>query len=247
MLSLSSAAVAGERFRLEVHERERLGTPESRRLRKRGFVPGVLYGKSRARAIAISERDLRTALTGASGLHAVLDVVVEGQSTPHPSILKEYQRDPIRGHVQHVDLQEVRLDQPIHAAVQVHIVGTEDAPGVREGGVMSQPTTEINVEALPMEVPESIEVDVSGMAMGDTFRLEGVAAIEGVTFLDDLQETVIATVTAPMREIEPEETEEEAAEAAEGAADAEQAPESATGEPGDAGGDAAGNPGTTPG
>jgi large subunit ribosomal protein L25 len=105
----------------------------------------------------------------------------------------------------------------------------------------------VNVEALPMEVPESIDVDVSGMAMGDTLRLESVAAIEGVTFLDDPQETVIATVTAPMREIEPEETEEEAAEAAEGAAEAEQAPESATGQPGDAGGDAAGSPGTAEG
>jgi large subunit ribosomal protein L25 len=126
-------------------------------------------------------------------------------------------------------------------------VGAEDAPGVREGGVMSQPTTELNVEALPMEVPESIEVDVSGMAMGDTLRLESVPGIEGVTFLDDPQETVLATVTAPTREIEPEETEEEAAEAAGGAADAEQAPESATGAPGDAGGDAAGAPGTVEG
>jgi large subunit ribosomal protein L25 len=230
-----------------VTERTRLGSPESRRLRKRGLVPGVLYGRSAARAIAIDERQLRTALTGSSGLHAVLDVVLEGQSTAHPSILKEYQRDPIRGHVQHVDLQEVRLDQPIHAAVQVHLAGTEDAPGVREGGVMSQPTTEVNVEALPMEVPESIEVDVSGMAMGDTLRLESITAPAGVTFLDDPQETVIATVTAPTREIEPEETAEEAAEAAGGAPDAEQAPQSATGEPSDAGGDAAGSPGTVEG
>lgn len=236
--------MAGERFRLEVKERAELGSPESRRMRKRGLVPGVLYGKSATRAIEIEERQLRTALTGSSGLHAVLDVVLEGQTTAHPSILKEYQRDPIRGHVQHVDLQEVRLDQPIQAAVQVHIVGTEDAPGVREGGVMSQPTTEINVEALPMEVPESIEVDVSGMAMGDTLRLESVPLREGVTFLDDPQETVIATVTAPMREIEPEPTEEELAEAEAAAAEAgeEGAPEAA--EAGEAG-EAAGEPGPT--
>jgi large subunit ribosomal protein L25 len=236
-LPLSSAAVAGERFRLEVLERTRLGSPESRRMRKQGLVPGVLYGKTTARAIAIRERDLRTALTGTSGLHAVLDVVLEGQTTAHPSILKEYQRDPIRGHVRHIDLQEVRLDQPIHAAVQVHLIGTEDAPGIREGGVMSQPTTEINLEALPMEVPESIEVDVSDMAMGDTLRLESIPTIDGVTFLDDPQETVIATVTAPMREVAPEDTEDEAAE---GTDDAGLLGES------DAG-DAAGDPGTTEG
>ncbi len=189
-------------------------------------MPGVLYGRSVTKAIAIDERELRSALTGSSGLHAVLDIVVEGQATTHPSILKQYQRDPIRGHVQHVDLQEVRLDQPIQAAIQVHLIGAEDAPGVREGGVMSQPTTEINVEALPMEVPESIDVDVSGMSMGDALRLETIPVIEGVTFLDDLQDTVIATVTAPMREIEPE-VEEELEEGAAAEAGEEGAPEGA--------------------
>jgi large subunit ribosomal protein L25 len=226
-----------------VQERERLGTPESRRLRKQGFVPGVLYGKSAARAIMIDERRLRAALTGSSGLHAVLDVVVEGQSTTHPSILKEYQRDPIRGHVRHVDLQEVRLDQPIHAAIQVHIVGTEDAPGVREGGVMSQPTTEINVEALPMEVPESIEADVSSMVMGDTLRLEDVALPAGVTFLDDPHETVIATITAPMREEELEAAIDEAA--AEGAVEGEEEPEGAAEAPAEGEPAAEGEPGTS--
>jgi large subunit ribosomal protein L25 len=237
--------VAGERQRLEVKERERLGSAESRRLRKQGYVPGVLYGKSTARAIAVGERDLRAALTGVSGLHAVLDVVLEGQSTTHPSILKEYQRDPVRGFVRHVDLQEVRLDVAIQSTVQLHLVGTEDAPGVREGGVMSAPTTSLNVEALPMEMPESIEVDVSGMEMGDTLRLEDLTAPEGATFLDDPHETVLATVTAPTREVEPEETAEEAAEGAEGAADEQQAPEGAADEP--AGGDAEGEPGTVEG
>ena len=185
-------------------ERERLGSAESRRLRKQGFVPGVLYGKTSARAFAVGERQLRAALTGSSGLHAVLDVVLEGQTSTHPSILKEYQRDPVRGFVRHIDLQEVRLDRAINATVQLHLVGAEEAPGVKEGGVLSAPTTALNVEALPLEVPESIEADVSGMEMGDTLRLEDLPTIEGVTFLDDPHETVLATVTAPMREEEPE-------------------------------------------
>jgi large subunit ribosomal protein L25 len=209
LAALSSAAVAGDRFRLEVKERARLGSPESRRLRKQGFVPGVLYGKTTAQAFAVSERELRSALTGPSGLHAVLDVVLEGQTEMHPSILKEYQRDPIRGHVRHIDLQEVRLDVAIQATVQVHLHGAEDAPGVKEGGVLSQPSTTLNVEALPMEVPESIEADVSSMEMGDALRLEDLPALEGVTFLDDPHETVIATVSAPTVEAEPEPVEGE--------------------------------------
>ncbi|MDQ3066887.1 MAG: 50S ribosomal protein L25 [Actinomycetota bacterium] len=201
--------MAGERFRLEVKERERLGSPESRRLRKQGFIPGVLYGKTNAKAIAIQERDLRAALTSSSGLHAVLDVVLEGQSTTHPSILKEYQRDPVKGYVRHVDLQEVRLDVAIQATVNVHLQGAEDAPGVKEGGVLNQPSTTLNVEALPMEVPESIEVDVSSLEMNGAIRLEDIPTLEGVAFLDDLHETVIATVSAPIVEAEPEPVEGE--------------------------------------
>jgi large subunit ribosomal protein L25 len=224
--------VAGERHRLEVKERDGLGTPESRRLRKQGFIPGVLYGKSSAHPFAVGERELRAALTGPSGLHAVLDVVLEGQTSPHPSILKEYQRDPIRGHVRHIDLQEVRLDVAIQATVNVHLHGAEDAPGVREGGVMNQPTTTLNIEALPMEVPESIEADVSHLGMGDALRLEEIPKLEGVVFLDDLQETVIATVSAPTVEAEPEPVEGEEGEegetpegeAAEGAAAEGEAP-----------------------
>jgi large subunit ribosomal protein L25 len=215
--------VAGERFRLEVKERERLGSSESRRLRKQGFVPGVLYGRTASRAIAVDERALRSALTGSSGLHAVLDVVIEGQTTPHSSILKEYQRDPIRGHVQHIDLQEVRLDVAIQATVTVHLVGAENAPGIKEGGVLSQPGSTLNVEALPLEVPQSIEADVSGMEIGDALRLEDLPRIEGVTFLDDPQ-TVIANVSAPIVEVEPEpeEVEGEEGEVPEGEAEGEE-------------------------
>lgn len=227
--------MAGERIRLEVRERERLGSAESRRLRRTGWIPGVLYGRGQPRAIAVPERTLRGALTGPSGLHAVLDVVLEGQTSTHASILKDYQQDPLRGHIAHIDLQEVRLDQPIQASVSVTLVG--EAAGVKTGGVLSQVASALNVEALPMEVPERIEADVSAMEVGDTLRLADLAAIDGVVFLDDPDETVIANVAAPTVEVEPEVEEEEAVEGeapegVEGAAEAEE-PEAA-GEPGTA-------------
>src|SRR5207248_8224161 len=126
--------------------------------------------------------------------------------------------DKVRGGVTHVDLREVHLDRPIHASVTVHLIGGEDAPGVREGGVLSQPLRELNVEALPLEVPEHLDLDVSHMALGDTLRLADIVVPAGVTLLDDL-ETVAATVTAPTREEEPEEV--EAVEGEEGEAGAE--------------------------
>ncbi|MGZ4317274.1 MAG: 50S ribosomal protein L25 [Gaiellaceae bacterium] len=217
--------MAGERIKLTVKERESRGSADSRHLRKQGFIPGVLYGKGKGSyAICVPERELRRVLTGAGGLHAILDVVLEGQATTHASILKDYQQDPIRGHISHIDLQEVRLDQPIQASVTVQLIG--EPAGVKEGGVLSQVQREINVEALPMEIPEHIDLDVSGMAIGDSLRLADLAPVEGVTYLDDPEETVLASVGLPAREIEPEPEElEEGEELAEG----EEAPEGAEG------------------
>jgi large subunit ribosomal protein L25 len=122
--------------------------------------------------------------------------------------------------------------------------------GSREGGVLSQVSREINVEALPMEIPEHLELDVSNMQIGDTLRLLDLPPMEGVTFLDDLEETVLATVTLPTREVEPEPEElEEGEEGEEGAelAEGEEAPEGAADAPAEPGGDAAGDPGTVEG
>jgi large subunit ribosomal protein L25 len=218
--------VAGERVKLEVSERTTLGSSESRRLRKQGVVPGVLYGRSKPVAIAVGERELRAALTTPAGSHVVLDVAV-GSAGAHSAILKEFQRDKVRGTITHVDLQEVRLDQPIQTAVAVTLVG--EAPGAKEGGVLSQATNEINVEALPLEVPQHIEVDVSGLHLGESIRLSEISAPPGVTFLDDLEETVLASVTQPTRVEEPVEEEVEGEEAAAGeepAAEGEAAAES---------------------
>lgn len=209
--------MAGERVKLAVQNRAILGSAEARRLRRRGLVPGVLYGREEPVAITIPERDLRAALTTRGGLNAVLDVVVEGGKT-HSSVLKEFQTHKVRGHITHVDLQEVRLDQPIHATVPLTLHG--EAAGVKEGGVLSQVTNELNVEALPMEVPEHLEIDVSAMHIGDTLRLSALSVPEGVKLLDDPEETVLATVTLPTRVEEPE-PEVEEGEEVEGEAEAE--------------------------
>jgi large subunit ribosomal protein L25 len=216
--------VAGERVTLQVVERESRGSADSRRLRRQGLIPGVLYGRGMTpHAICIPERDLRRALTGDGGLHAILDVVLDGQKTSHPSILKDYQQDVISGRLAHVDLQEVRLDQAIQAQVVIELIG--EPKGVTEGGVLSQVVREITVEALPLEVPERIELDVSGMEMGDTLRLADLPAREGLAYLDD-PESVLATVTMPTRIVEPEPEEVEVEEGVE-VPEGEEAPEGA--------------------
>jgi large subunit ribosomal protein L25 len=212
-----------------VQNRAVLGSAEARRLRRQGLVPGVLYGRERPVAITIGERDLRAALTGDSGANAVMDVVVDGGAT-HASVLKEYQRHPVRGTITHVDLQEVRLDQPIHATVPVHLIG--EAAGTKAGGVLTQALMEVNVEALPMEVPASVDFDVSGLELGASAHLGQVVLPEGVTLLDD-PDTTLASVTQPTRVEEPEtaegaEAEEPAAEGGD-AAPSDEAEEAADG------------------
>lgn len=203
-------------MKLEVKEREERGSRRTRRLRAEGLIPGVLYGKGHSRAIAVPERELRAVMTGPSGLHAILDVVIEGQKTVHPSILAEYQQDPIRGTISHIDLREVRLDQPIQATVVVQLVG--ESAGVKSGGMLSLVNRELRVEALPADIPEHFEIDISHLEVGDVLRLADAPVLEKVSFLDDPHETVIATVSVPRGYAELEEAEAEAAELEEGVA-----------------------------
>jgi len=246
--SLHFAAVAGERVKLSAREREGRGTGDARRRRREGMIPGVLYGRGTPHAIFVEDRELRRVLTGDHGLHAILDVSIDEQTTTHASILKDYQVHPVRGHLIHIDLQEVRLDQPIQAQVVVELIG--DPEGVKEGGVLSQVQREINVEALPLEIPERLELDVSGMAIGDSLRLVDLPAREGVTYLDNPEETVLATVTVPTQIVEPEPEEEELAEGEElpegEVPEGEEAPEGAAESGGEPEADA-GDQGTTEG
>lgn len=205
-----------DRITLEVRERgaDQLGTRNVKRLRREGLIPGVLYGKAN-KAFVVRERELRVALTGPSGLHAIVDVVIEGQKTPHHAVLKDYQQHPLRGTITHVDFHEVRLDRPIQATVIVQLIG--ESPGAKVGGVVQQVAREFRVEALPSAIPEHIEVDVSGLELGDTLRLQDVPEIEGVTFLDP-PDTVVANCSSPRGLTEAEEAADEAI-AAEAAAE----------------------------
>ena len=226
--------MAGERIKLEAQERESVGTTAAARLRREGFIPGVIYGRGKKpHAIAVPERELRAALSGPHGRHAILDVTLSGQKTSHASILKDFQVDPIRGRITHFDLHEVRLDQPITAQVAVELIG--ESPGVKAGGVLSALVREVSVEALPLELPDRLELDISGTEIGSALRVSDLVAPEGSKLLDD-PDTVIVTVAAPRVEVEevPEEEElaegEEAPEGEEPAAEAGEAPAAEEGE-----------------
>lgn len=186
--------MANTTTKLDVTSRSAAGSRAARRLRRSGRVPGVLYGGgSEPLGFDADARELRMALAGSG---AVLDLSIDGQK-PTPVVLKEAQRHPVRGETVHVDLLRVNLKEAISAVVPLELQGIDDAPGVKQGGVLEQITRELNVEALPTAIPESIAHDVGEMQIGETILLDALIAPDGVTLLDDLEETVIATLSPP--------------------------------------------------
>ncbi|MHB1568174.1 MAG: 50S ribosomal protein L25 [Solirubrobacteraceae bacterium] len=183
---------------LEVQPREPGGSRQARRLRRDGNVPGVLYGGGDDPvSFQVPVRTLRHALAGAG---AVLELKLAG-GTGGPAVVKEMARHPVTGETIHIDLLRVRLDQKIQATVAIELTGTEDAPGVRLGGVLEHTVRELGIEALPTDIPDSIAHDVSTMEIGDTLTVASIRPPVGVTLTDD-PEIVLATITPPRLQVE---------------------------------------------
>ena len=229
--------MASARSTLKVAPRVEFGSRTTRRLRGQGLVPGVVYsGGSEATAFQVSEREVRAVISEGA---ALFDLEIEG-SKAVPVVVKEQQLHPVREHLQHIDLQEVKLDEAIQAEVTIELEGAETAPGVKGGGVLEHVTREITVEALPTDIPERLVADVSEMEINDTVVLSAIAAPGGVKFVaDDPDEVTIATLSPPRVEEEPEPAVEEETELVgeEGEAAEDGGAEAEGGESGDSGGD----------
>jgi large subunit ribosomal protein L25 len=203
------------------------GSRSARRLRREGRVPGVVYGgDGPPEHFAVDARILRNTLAHAG---AILEVSIDG-GAGSPVLVKDVQRHPVRGEAVHVDLLRVNMAEKIHTTVSLELTGVDAAPGVVEGGVLSQETRELNIEALPGDIPDSIVHDVSGMEMNATLTLSAVTAPSGVTLLDDPDETVIATITPPTAEPVEEEIETETEVVGEEAVEGEEAQAQAEGD-----------------
>jgi large subunit ribosomal protein L25 len=201
--------MAKGRETLKAAPRSDFGSRTSRRLRREGLVPGVVYsGGADSRAFQAPEREIRSVLAEGA---ALFDLEIEGGKAV-PVVVKEQQHHPVRGSLQHIDLQEVRLDEAIQADVVIELEGADSAPGVKGGGVLEHVTREVTVEALPTEIPDRIVADVSAMEINDTLALSALAVPEGVTLVaDDPDEVTIATLSPPrVEEVAEPDLEEEA-------------------------------------
>jgi large subunit ribosomal protein L25 len=224
--------------KLPAERRTEVGKGAARRARAAGRVPGIVYGKGMEPvAVEVSRRELVTAFHSDAGMNTLLDIELEGQTTL--ALARELQRDPIKGTLLHVDFVKIDAKQAVEVEVPVHVIG--EAPGQKEGGVLEHPLFQLHVRCLPLEVPESIEVDISSLDIGDALRVQDITTDDKFEILNDPEAAVVA-IAAPVSEEEleameaaasgpamegveaPEGEEVPAAEAAEGEAPAEEAP-----------------------
>ena len=182
------------------------GSRQNRRLRRSGRVPAVLYGgEGEPLHFSVDARELRQALHSSG---AVIELAMEGQTAT--AVVKDQQRDPVRGDAWHIDFVRVRMDVAIQTTVMLELVGGDDAPGTSEGGVLEQQLRELHIEALPGDVPENVQYDASTLEMGATVTVADLKAPNGVTILDD-PESVVASITLPRLEVETDDVETETA------------------------------------
>src|SRR5215210_5576038 len=165
--------MASDSTSLSLTARDPEGSRSARRLRRDGLVPGVIYGEGgEPQHFAVDARILRNTLAHSG---AILDVSIDGGKA-EPVLVKDLQRHPVRGEIVHVDFLRVNMNETIHTTVVLELTGAEEAPGALEGGVLNQETRELNIEALPGDIPDSSTADVSGLQMTETVTLSALTA-----------------------------------------------------------------------
>ena len=189
---------------LATEKRTELGSRPSGRLRKQGKVPAVVYGlDADTVSITVPARELQHILAGESGANTLITLDVDGDSVL--TLARQIHRHPTRGELVHVDFIRISRDTAVSAEIPVHLMG--EPTGVRDGGLLEQLLFNLTVEALPGNIPVSIEIDVTELAIGDQLRVEDLPLPEGVVTHAE-SDFVIAQVAAPRIATEAEEGEE---------------------------------------
>jgi len=194
-------------FTIKAEKREDVGKNACRRLRKQGKIPVILYGpQTPAVPLTVEKKDIFRILRSETGENTIFKVSFNSES--QDAMIKEVQKDPVTDEILHADLIRIAMDKVIRVSVPVVLVG--EAVGVKaEGGFVDHITREVDVECLPKNIPDHIEVDISSLHINQSLKIEDIVPPEGVKIVEDLN-TVVALVAAPsVEEVEVEEKEEE--------------------------------------
>jgi len=192
---------------LEAFKRDQIGKA-NRQLAGTDRIAAVLYGMGRdAMPISIGRHDFELLMSHHVSSSLLVEIKLEGEKKPLHAMIREMQVGPVKGNILHVDFLAVDMNETVHASIALHLVN--DPEGVKKGGVLTVDRHELNVEAKPGDLPESIDIDVSALEIGDSLHVRDVVAPKGVVLLDDM-DGILASVTPPT--VEAEEPEAAAAE-----------------------------------
>ena len=183
------------------------GTRPSRRLRRQGMVPATLYGHgAEVVSIAVDARELRNVLATDAGINAVIRLGL-GEEV-HTSLARQLQRHPTRGDIIHLDFVRIALTDRVDAVVLIELTG--DPIGVlADGGIIETVSNTVNVHTLVTSIPESIQVDISGLRVGDSVRVSDLPAFDGLEYLDDPDQPIVIISLPAAALVEAEELSEE--------------------------------------
>jgi large subunit ribosomal protein L25 len=200
------------------------GSRESRRVRREGAVPAVLYGHGfEALSVAVDRRDLYAALHTEAGLNALINLQINGDE--YLTVAREVQRHPVRGDIIHLDFIRISLDETIEAEVPVEFIGIP--VGVREGkGIVETPAASVVVSALPTAIPSHITLDITDLKVGDSARVSDLPEIPGVIYVSDADHLLVMVAIPAAAHVE-EVAAEAAAEGEEAVAEAAETEEEA--------------------
>lgn len=214
--------------KLNAEARADTGKGAARKLRALGKVPAVLYGPDLdSHRLAVDARDLWHVLHTEAGMNVLIDLKLDGET--YLTMPREVQRDIVRGTLLHVDFLRIRKDVAIQVEVPIHLTG--ESVGVKEGGVVEHHLWELRIEVLPTQVPESIEADISPLAIGDSIHVSDLRIPQHITVLTPEDETIVSVVPPPILEVPEVEVPEEGVEVPEGEEVPAEGEEAAEGQP----------------
>lgn len=202
-----------EQINLSAKKRENTGKGPARRLRSSGLIPAILYGAHVQNAISLTldNKELEKVLHTGAGGNVLVSLSLEGDKKPRMVMFKEIMRHPLTRSIAHVDLFEVLMDHKVTVEIPLHIVGK--AQGIALGGIVQQEARRVKVECLPSNIPDSLDIDVTPLGIGQSLHVRDIQLTAGIKILADADMTVVSVV-APTTEVAPKTAEEVQAELA---------------------------------
>jgi len=198
---------------INAETRTDLGKGASRRLRHQEKIPAIVYGSGDPKSLTIDLREVRPHIDNEAFYASIVEVKVDGKKTPEKVIVRDIQHHPYKVDIMHIDFQRVDAKKKMHINVQLHFIGEDAAPGVKEGGLVSHVVNEVEVICLPKDIPEFIEIDISALEMGAALHLTEITMPKGVELAalshgDENHDTAVVSIHAPKVVVETEEDNE---------------------------------------